>query len=343
LDVEVSDGFLPIPPKLGEDGFEKMDGKAVIGVDNMKITGTLYGETPPDRFPNAFFLAGMGAGIDIKEESNGQLHDRLDFSVDMDFPVDTCINNCEEVEEPKGPTEPSPTPAPAPPPVTEATMDLKVNEPAAFKETAFVQSVAEKTGVPLANIKVTKKVVKMEVGYKFKGNKKLSEDDVKSAIAKTLEVEPEKVEIISQGRRLADSDTETAVKARIIMEDIQQAQEVHKKLTSPTNLDQMKKALKEDAGIEVEPEQTQEVEVNVQVETEILSTTEEAVTLPTGDELKEVAEKSGASDMKIEDVQVVTFTTTRAVGTVDANTSSSTTVMLAYIVLSLAGSRLFTP
>merc|ERR1712014_374351 len=70
-------------------------------------------------------------------------------------------------------------------------------------------------------------------------------------------------------------------------EELEQAQAAHEKLTdtkkSTDMLKNVQKALKEDSGIEVEvPEVTEEPEVEVKVETDIVAVSESAVVLPPG-------------------------------------------------------------
>merc|ERR1712183_859881 len=93
-------------------------------------------------------------------------------------------------------------------------------------------------------------------------------------------------------------------------EQLEKAQAAHEKLTdtkkSTDMLKNVQKVLK-DTGIDVEvPEVTEEPRVDVKVETEIIAVSESAVVLPTGDELKEVAEKAGAEDIEVKDVVVKT-------------------------------------
>jgi len=174
--------------------------------------------------------------------------------------------------------------------------------------------MAEKTGVPVENVKVKSMEMKMSVGYSLKGTEKVTEDQAESAIAKSLGIEKSQVSVEILGRRLEAGllgrrlEVETRMKATITMdandeEQREKAQEAHEKLSdsdkSTAMLKNVQEALKEDAGIEVEvPQVTEEPQVEVKVETEIVSVSETPVVLPTGDDLLEVAEKAGAEEIE---------------------------------------------
>jgi len=203
---------------------------------------------------------------------------------------------------------------------------MKIAEPSKFKPTDFVQTMAEKTGVPVENVKVKSMEMKMSVGYSLKGKEKVTEDQAESAIAKSLGIEKSQVSVeILAGRRLEAGllgrrlEVETKMKATITMdanneEQLGKAQEAHEKLAdsekSTAMLKSVQAALKEDAGIEIEvPQVTEEPQVDVKVETEIVAVSGTPVVLPTGDDLKEVAEKAGASDIELKNTVVRTPTT----------------------------------
>jgi len=144
-------------------------------------------------------------------------------------------------------------------------------------------------------------------------------------MGKSLGIEKSQVSVEILGRRLEAGllgrrlEVETRMKATITMdanddEQREKAQEAHEKLSdsdkSTAMLKNVQEALKEDAGIEVEvPQVTEEPQVEVKVETEIVSVSETPVVLPTGDDLKEVAEKAGAKDIELKITEVRTPTT----------------------------------
>lgn len=153
-------------------------------------------------------------------------------------------------------------------------------------------------------------------------------------------------------------EVETKMKATITMdandkEELEKAQAAHEKLTdtkkSTDMLKNVQKVLKEDTGIEVEvPEVTEKYRVDVKVETDIVAVSENAVVLPTGDELKEVAEKAGAEDIEVKEVVVKTpsplppgvvesSTTTTTIGETSKISSSSVSFpQFAILTLALA-------
>jgi len=204
---------------------------------------------------------------------------------------------------------------------------MKIAEPKKFKPTDFVKTMAEKTGVPVENVKVKSMEMKMSVGYSLKGKEKVTEDQAESAIAKSLDVKKSQVSVeILQERRLEAGllgrrleEVETRMKATITMEandeeQLAKAQEAHEKLSdskkSADMLKNVQEALKEDAGIEIEvPKVTEQPQVDVKVETEIVALSETPVVLPSGDDLKEVAEKAGAEDIELKVTEVRTPTT----------------------------------
>merc|ERR1712050_39348 len=155
--------------------------------------------------------------------------------------------------------------------------------------------------------------MKMSVGYSLKGTAKVTEDQAESAIAKSLGIEKSQVSVEILGRRLEAGllgrrlEVETRMKATITIdakdeEQLEKAQEAHEKLSDSEGrtamLKNVQEALKEDAGIDIPemPEVTEEPQVDVKVAVEIIAVSETPIVLPTGDDLKEVAEKAGADD-----------------------------------------------
>jgi len=189
---------------------------------------------------------------------------------------------------------------------------MKIAEPKKFKLADYVEEMANQTGVPVENVKVTSTEMIMSVGYSFKA--KVTEDQAESAIATALKIEQSQVSVEILGRRLEEQlrgrslTEETKIKATITMaaNDEQQrakAQAAHEKLAdtgkSSEMLKSVQKALKEDAKIDVElPEVTEAAQVDVKVQTEIVAVSEAPVVLPTGDDLEEVAKKAGAEEVK---------------------------------------------
>merc|ERR1712216_420879 len=122
---------------------------------------------------------------------------------------------------------------------------------------------------------------------------KVSEDQAQSAMGKSLGIEKSQVSVEILGRRLEAGllgrrlEVETRMKATITMdanddEQLKKAQEAHEKLSdsekSTAMLKDVQEALKEDAGIEVEvPKVTEQPQVEVKVETEIVSVSETPV------------------------------------------------------------------
>lgn len=186
--------------------------------------------------------------------------------------------------------------------------------------------MAEKTGVPVENVQVKSVEMKMSVGYSLKGTAKVTEDQAESAIAKSLGIEKSQVSVEILGRRLEAGllgrrlEVETRMKATITMdakdaEQLEKAQEAHEKLSDSEGrtamLKNVQEALKEDAGIDIPemPEVTEEPQVDVKVAMEIIAVSETPIVLPTGDDLKEVAEKAGADDIELKNTVVRTPTT----------------------------------
>jgi hypothetical protein len=245
------------------------------------------------------------------------------------------------------------TPAPAPP-VTAAEVEMKIAEPNSFKEASFVQEMAKQTGVPVQNVKVKSMELKMSVGYSFKGTKKVTEDQAESAIAKSLEIEKTQVSVEILGRRLEDqlrgrgSEVETKMKATITMDatdetQLEKAQAAHETLAitekSADMLQNVQKVLKEDAGIEVEvPEVTEEPQVDMKVETEILAVSESPVVLPTGADLENVAKKAGAEDIKFKEEEAVKKPSPLSPGVLETHTTTTTVHEIANVS---SGSILF--
>jgi hypothetical protein len=202
---------------------------------------------------------------------------------------------------------------------------MKIAEPKNFKPADFAQTMAEKTGVPVENVKVKSMEMKMSVGYSFKGTEKVTQEQAESAIAKSLGIETSQVAVEILGRRLGAGllgrrlEVETKMKATITMdanneEQLEKAQEAHEKLAdsdkSTAMLKTVQEALKEDAGIEIEvPQVTEEPRVDVKVETEIVAVSNTPVVLPTGDDLEEIAEKAGAEDIELKNTKVSVPTT----------------------------------
>jgi len=242
---------------------------------------------------------------------------------------------------------------------------MKITEPNKFKEADFVQEMAKKTGVPVQNVKVKSMEMKMSVGYSLTGTEKVTKDQAESAIAKSLDIQKTQVSVEILGRRLEDQlrgrrlKVETNLKATITMDannetQLEKAQAAHEKLAdtekSADMLKNVQKRLKEDAGIEVEvPEVTEEPQVDVKVETEIVAASETPVVLPTGADLKEVAEKAGAEDIEVKDEVVKTpsplspgvvgtpsTTTTTIYKTAKTDASSSSVLFPPFVMLTLA-------
>jgi len=221
----------------------------------------------------------------------------------------------------------------------------------------FVKEMANKTGVPVKNVEVKSMEMKMTVGYSLNGAKKVTEDQAESAIAKSLAIEKTQVSVEILGRRLADQlrgrrlSVETKMAATITMDandqtQLEKAQAAHKKLAdtekSADMLKSVQKVLKEDAGIEVEvPEVTDELQVDVKVETEIEAVSEKPVVLPTGANLEEIAKQAGADKIEVKNVEVLeeapTTTTTTIHRTADKNRISSSSVLFPqFMILTLA-------
>jgi len=196
---------------------------------------------------------------------------------------------------------------------------MKIAEPKKFKLADYVEEMANQTGVPVENVKVTSTEMIMSVGYSFKA--KVTEDQAESAIATALKIEQSQVSVEILGRRLEEQlrgrslTEETKIKATITMaaNDEQQrakAQAAHEKLAdtgkSSEMLKSVQKALKEDAKIDVElPEVTEAYQVDVKVQTEIKAVSQARVVFPTGDDLQEVAKKAGAEDIEVQDEVVL--------------------------------------
>jgi len=250
----------------------------------------------------------------------------------------------------------STTPAPTPP-VTAVEVEMKIAEPNKFKVADFVQEMANKTGVPVKNVNVKSMEMKMTVGYSLKGANKVTEDQAESAIAKSLAIDKTQVSVEILGRRLADQlrgrrlSVETQMAATITMDtndeaQLEKAQAAHKKLAdtekSADMLKSVQKNLKEDAGIEVEvPEVTDELQVDVKVETEIEAVSEKPVVLPTGASLEEVAKQAGADKIEVKNVEVLeeapTTTTTTIHRIADKSRISSSSVLFPqFMILTLA-------
>jgi len=219
----------------------------------------------------------------------------------------------------------TPEPTSAPAAVTAAEVKMKIAEPEKFKATDFVKTMAEKTGVPVENVKVKSMEMKMSVGYSLKGKEKVTEDQAESAIAKSLAIEKSQVSVEILGRRLEAGlpgrrleEVETRMKATITMEandeeQLSKAQEAHEKLSdskkSTDMLKNVQEVLKEE-GIVIEvPKVTEQPQVEVKVETEIVALSETPVALPKGDDLLEVAKKAGAEDIELNVTDVRTPTT----------------------------------
>merc|ERR1711904_51031 len=124
-----------------------------------------------------------------------------------------------------------------------------------------VKTMAEKTGVPVENVKVKSMEMNMSVGYSLKGKEKVTEDQAESAIAKSLAIKKSQVSVeILQERRLEAGllgrrleEVETRMKATITMEandeeQLAKAQEAHEKLSEKSTdmLKNVQEALKEE-------------------------------------------------------------------------------------------------
>merc|ERR1712182_19330 len=89
------------------------------------------------------------------------------------------------------------------------------------------------------------------------------------------------------------------------------------------------------------PEVTDELQVDVKVETEIEAVSEKPVVLPTGASLEEVAKQAGADKIEVKNVEVLeeapTTTTTTIHRTADKTRISSSSVLFPqFMILTLA-------
>jgi len=210
-----------------------------------------------------------------------------------------------------------------------------------YDEGAYVKALAKHSNALHENVKVEEVNYKVEMGIQFQGNEKVSPDDGQTVIAKVHNVDKKQVEILSSSRRLAEEAgrrmAATEFKVRITTADKSEAKKVHEKAQSSAGIAEMTKVMKEETGIDTVPVVTAAPKATVEVKTSIVSHTQEAIALPTGDDLHQIAKESGASNIKVTEQKV----TKEGESALLDDVSSSTATSLAYVLLTLAASWLF--
>jgi hypothetical protein len=181
--------------------------------------------------------------------------------------------------------------------VKTTTFDVKVNVEKAveFDDSKYLQQMASETGVPAAEVEITKKEFVVEVGFKFTADKPVTKTSATKAIAKAWAVTESEVEVTINARRRLDAGrrlaVDTSVTARMKTQDAAKADQVKVAAATTETVAAAVAELKVVANVDAQAVVDQQPKVEVKVTTKVKS--EKAVAKPSAQKMKAIAVAAG--------------------------------------------------